>query len=67
MRQGRERGGETMENVRMGVPVVPDINRNLGMMLWEGGLSLPTKNNSARSPCKHSKDENDLNVIVVTL
>ena len=56
-----------MKNFRMGVPVVPDINRNLGMMLWEGGLSLPTKNNSARSPCKHSKDENDLNVIVVTL
>jgi len=38
VRQGRERGGETMENVRMGVPVVPDINRNLGMMLWEGGV-----------------------------
>ena len=50
-----------MKIFRIGVPVVPDINRNLGMMVWEGGLSLPTKNNSAHSLCKHSKDENNLN------
>ncbi len=53
MRQGREIGGEMMKIFRMGVPVVPGINRNQGMMLREGGLSLPTKNNSARSHCKH--------------
>jgi hypothetical protein len=31
------KGGETNEISRMGVPVVPDINRNLEKMLLEGG------------------------------